>query len=344
MTDVRNKHFAIAMGLAVLATPTLTGCGTVGSRLIANEDDYAAYRKVRTSARIDTRLVASAAYLDAHPNGQWEHQVRPWFDRAEARYWNRIKETRAGLSTYLRNLPNGPHAAQAAQALAAYRDNQKSARKELLLLKAAMTEQRLASLAQQRDQAFSAFTEWLGRILSINTWGRPTSHLDHETIFAWRIDPPKGTCSDNLCSKLVLQTYQLPGGGENAERQLLMDVILILDQGRLHEVRLAGPGLFSRLYETGANQIVNFDDSSSRSEAISYAIQVVGGAAQAQLPAQKCALAPLDPIIFNRSCNGWTLTMTAAVSPADDDVVSVIGPQPASLAPSQTEQNTSNIK
>jgi len=312
------------VGAVVCAS--LLGCGSIGSQLVANNGEYLAYREVRTSERLDARLAASSAYLSAHPDGQWAQEVRPWFERAELRYWLRIKETPAGLASYLETLPDGPHAAEATALLAAYRERQEAARKELLDLSAAMTEERLAELAKQREVAQEAFVSWLGRFLAIESWGKRTSELDHEFIFAWRIDPPHGTCVDDRCAKLVQYAYELPGGGEQSERRLVMDVVVQLDQGMVEQAKLEGPGLFSRLYEAGAKQPVPYDDPSARVEAIAYAVEVIGGAVEARMPAQRCALDTVAPVVLHRSCDGWTVTVTAAEQAGEDDVVSISGP------------------
>lgn len=324
-SKVRRAASRIGVAYAALLL-SVSGCASVGGRLVADHDEYVAYRNVRTSDRLDGRLVASHAYLKAYPEGRWATEVEPWFARAELRYWLRIKETPAGLATYLENLPDGPHAVEAAGALRDYRERQRAARKELLDLEAAMTEERLAELQRQRQAALESFTSWLGRFLSVDTWGERTSHLDHETIFAWRIDPPKGRCEADLCTKIEQRPYELPGGGDQSERRLVMEVVLVLEQGMLRETRLQGPGLFSRLYETASNKPVEHDDPGARVEAIAYAVDVVGGAAEARMPAGECAEQPVAPIVLKRACKGWTLEAVAGERAGQDDVVSISGP------------------
>lgn len=312
----------VRLGLACLL---LGGCASAGG-LVASNDEYLAYRKVRTSARLDERLAASEAYLAVYPKGRWAGDVRPWYERAELRYWLRIQETPAGLATYLETLPQGPHAAEAAAALAAYRERQAAARKELLDLRAAVTEQRLGEIARQRDEALDVFTGWLGRFVAIDSWGEGTSRLAHETIFAWRIDPPKGACEDDQCTKPIQMPYRLPGGGEDAERLLVLDVVFVLENGALQEARLQGPALFSRLYEVGAKRAARTSNPSVRVDAIAYAVDVVGGAVEARLPVGRCAVDPVAPVVLHRACDGWTVRVVAAENPEDDDVVSVVGP------------------
>ena len=311
----------------------------MGGTLISDHSEYVAYRKVRTSDRLDVRLVASHAYLRSYPRGRWAKEVEPWFDRAELRYWLRIKETPAGLETYLQNLPEGPHAAEASQALRDHRERLRIARKELLDLKAAMTEERLAEIQHQRQATLESFTSWLGRFLSIRSWHERTSHLDHETIFAWRIDPPKGRCQGDLCTRIEQWPYELPGGGELAERRLVMEVVLVLDQGMLRETRLQGPALFSRIYEAATKKPVQHDDLNARIEAIAYAVDLVGGAAEARMPAQDCANQAVAPIVLSRACTGWTVQAIAGENAGDDDIVSISGPS-VSQHDSESPSNT----
>lgn len=312
--------------VCALSTSSLAGCGAAVTRLAANNDEYLAYRNVRTSERIDDRLAASHAYLTQHPDGHWEKEIRPWYERAELRYWLRIKETPSGLATYLRILPDGPHASEARATLASYRERQRDARKELLDLKAATTEERLSELARQREDTQAEFTSWLGRFLSIDSWAEPTSSLEHAFIFAWRIDPPKGTCVEDRCAKLVQRAYEIPGGGDDAERLLVMDVVLQLEQGMLREARLEGPSLFSRLFEASTKQPVRYDSPTVRVDAIAYAIDMVGGAVEARLPRSRCSLDPTAPVVLHRECDGWAVKVVAAENPGDEDIVSISGP------------------
>jgi len=51
--------------------------------------------------------------------------------------------------------------------------------------------------------------------LTIDTWGERTSHLDSETLYAWRIEPPGARCVDDRCARSVRLAFSLPGGGDD---------------------------------------------------------------------------------------------------------------------------------
>jgi len=308
----------------VLAVGLMAGCSVVSGFAVSNSE-YVAYRKVRTSSQLTDRLAASEAYLASYPSGLWADEVFPWHEQAELAYWKRAQTSQDGLEQYLRALPTGPHAAQAAEKLAALLDRKADDRIELLELSAATTEERFSEWSRQRDDAREVFTRWLGRALSVESWGQPTGNLPHEVIFNWRIDPPKGTCQDDYCIKSIQMEYRVPGGGDEAERIFLLDVVLLLESGRLQEVRLQGSGLFSRLYEVGAKRTVRFDDPQARRDAISYAVDVVGGAAEARLPAARCTIQSDGLVALHRSCEGLTVRVEVAASIENDDVVSIHG-------------------
>jgi hypothetical protein len=295
----------------------------------APSDDYLAYRRVRVSAKLEQRMQASVAYLERFPNGRWSDQVRPWFERAEARYFEHRRDDASGLATYLELLPTGPHAGQARALLEVLRARARQAQKERLGLEAMMTEERLGALAAQREQARDAVPMWVGRMLAIDTWGERTSRLDGDMLFAWRMDQPRARCVDERCAKIMQLPFALPGGGESAMREMVIEVVIVLGlaDGGVEEGRVEGPQLFSRLFEASKAKPVAPDDTAARVQAISHAVEVVAGAAEARLPKDRCAVEAVAPVVLARRCDGWTLTVRAAELPTDDDVVVVRGPR-----------------
>ena len=326
--------------LAAIALVWLAGCGSAASQLVAPNDEYLAYRKIRTASELEARLERSTAYLAQFPHGQWAGEVQPWFERAELRFWLQRAESPAGWASYLRTLPDGPHAAEAKRELDDFRRRQRESDVEMIGIEASLTEERLAELQRERDEARGAFSEWLGRFLTIDTWGQRTSALDHTFVFAWRIDPPHARCEDDRCAKLVRFPYALPGGGASAARELVMDVVLVLDQGMVREARIEGPNLFSRLYEASLKRPVAHDDASARVAAIAFAVEVAGGVVEARLPKVRCARSVVAPVVLDRECEGWSIRVRAAEYPGEDDVVAIRGPntesQPASAEDAAT--------
>ncbi len=318
---------AVVTVLLAAAVSGLGACASVGTTIVAPQSEYLAYRRARTSLTVEDRLRGSWDYLAAFPTGRWAGELRPWFDRAEAKYYAHRSETAADLIAYLAVLPNGPHADEAKRQLSMHRARAAEAHRDQLDLDARFTEQRLGALARQRETTREAFSLWLSSLLSIRTWGQRTSALDDEFLFAWRIDKPQARCVEERCSKLVTLDYEVPGGGVLAKRELLIDVVLELSNGMLQEGRLEGPGMLSRLYEASTGKPVAPEDKYARWQATEYATEVVVGAAEARLPEARCAAKAAPPVVLLRACDGWTLTVRAAETPAEDDVVSVRGPK-----------------
>lgn len=302
----------------------LSGCGPLGT-MAAPQDEYVAYRKVRTAKAVQQRLQASHDYLQAFPQGRWRQEVRPWFERAEARYWSRREESYQGLAEYLALLPRGPHAARAELELRQHRARNRELQSSNLLQEARSREQRLADKARARETARDAFGAWVGRMLAIESWGDRTSALGSEFLFAWRVDKPRARCVDDRCAKLVELPFELPGG-EMGDRVMMFEVVLLLREAVVVEARLEGPGMFSRLYEAAKLKPVAHDDPAARDQAVQYAVEFIGGAAEARLPAERCRVESAAPVVLKRACDGWSLEVIAAAIPADDDVVKVSGP------------------
>lgn len=311
---------------ATIMIAALSGCSSFVSTVTAPTDDYLAYRRVRTSRTAEERLHASSEYMTHHPRGEWRREVKPWFDEAEARYFASRRENPAGLATYLEILPDGPHSAEARRALALVRTRAQAAAKERLAFKARYTEERLAALAQQREATVFAFGTWIGRAMAIRSWTERTSALDSDFIFAWRIEKPRGRCDDDRCSKMVQLPYQLPGGGDDADRVMVIEIALKLVDGGVDEISIGGPALFSRLFEAATTKRVAVDDVAARIRAIEFAIEFVGGSIEARVPAASCSFEPVAPVVLLRSCSGWTVKLVAAEQLTDDDLVVIRGP------------------
>lgn len=317
---------ALVLGFMVLSVFGGGGCAAAGKQMTASNREYLAYRTVRTSDRLDQRLFAAHNYLVQYPDGRWVAEVQPWYEQTEQQYWALLKSSKEGISRYLQALPMGLHAPQATAALAVYQERENAKRRELLEIQAANTEERLAMLAEQRQRAHDLFTSWLVRWLGITTWQHPTSWLDHNVLFEWRIAPPQAKCIDDRCAKLIEQPYEIAGGGDHALRMLLMDAVLMLHNGVVNEARLEGPGLFSRLFEATNQRSLNINPLALRIEAIAYVISLVGGAIEAKMPRERCNREPVSPVVLDRSCDGWTVKVIVADQPDQDDVVSIVGP------------------
>jgi hypothetical protein len=320
-------RWAVQRVMAIALAWTALGCGSEAATILAPQDEYMAYRRVRTATVLNDRLRESSDYLQRYPKGRWREQVRPWYERAEAKYWGHRNETASDLAEYLQVLPDGPHSLEARKQLRILQLRAEQARVERLDLEARYTEERLAELVRERERAKESFAFWLSSLLSIDTWGRRTSALDHELLFAWRIDKPKARCVDDRCSKLLDLPYSMPGGGSRAAREMVLEAVILLVDGGVDEARIEGPGLLSRLYEAATSKAVEPGDAQARANAIEFGIDFISGAAEAHLPAARCAVDATMPVILSRSCDGWTLTVKVAESLAEDDVLVIRGPR-----------------
>jgi hypothetical protein len=303
----------------------LSGC-ELAHTVVGPRDEYDAFRRVRSANTVPARLRASHDYLSRFPQGQWVDEVRPWYQRAEARFFVHREQSPPGLQEYLQVLPDGPHAAAARLELERHYARVAEGKRSRLEIEARFTEERLAELARQRENARETFGAWVGRLLAIDSWGDRTSALDHEFIYAWRIDKPGARCVDDRCVKLVELPFELPGGSDQSMRELHFEVVVRLRQGMVHQASLQAPGMFSRVYEAARMKPVLPDDRAARVDAIAFAVEFLGGAAEATLPAARCRRDPVGEVVFHRACDGWSMQAVAASDPAEDDIVVVQGP------------------
>ncbi len=314
-------------GAAILALASLTACGSWVPRLIAPQGEYLAYRKVRIAEKIEPRLASSETYLRRYPHGAWDAEVRSWFDPTEEKYFASQRESNAGLASYLNVLPAGPHAEQAKAMLALRREEARKQAKEELEERARLTEERLAARALAREKARETVTGWLGRTFAIGTWGDRDSYAGSAFFSAWNGEPPTPQCNSDRCTKTVPLPFAMPGTGEDTKRMMVLDVVIALENGGLAEARLQGPGLFSRLYEASTAKPVRPNDGSARVAAIAFAVEVVGGAAEARLPGTRCSQDVVAPVVMSRGCDGWALEVRAAMVAEGDDEIVVRGPR-----------------
>ena len=112
---------APARARAVLASLALTACGCA---VTATTSEYALYRQTRVLPGVEERLAAADDYLRKYPHGALADDVRARFKREEALYYKSKKDSVAGLASYLRALPSGPHGVEAAGRIGALRTKQ----------------------------------------------------------------------------------------------------------------------------------------------------------------------------------------------------------------------------
>lgn len=315
---------------AALTALTVSACAA-SHTLTADPGDYALYRRTRTAETAEARLTASAEYLEKMPEGRWRAEVKRWFERAEPRYFAWAERSTPRLERYLGVLPRGPHASAARERIAELDLGAriKRQRDESVLEEALAVEGKLADAAAMRRALVTAVTDWTRRLSTIESWGQPTSELDHELLFRYRMQEPAARCADERCSKLLELPFAIPDGGKLRARKALMEIELGLYRGTVVRARLAGPELWSRLSEASELRPVRPDDAQARAEAIARSVQIVEGALPASLGRVECRREPVSPVVLLAEC-GVRVTMRAGTTAELDDelVIEPIGGNP----------------
>ncbi|MCC6666712.1 MAG: hypothetical protein IT375_23370 [Polyangiaceae bacterium] len=308
----------------LLLASALGGCAATQS-VTADTTDYDLYRRTRTATSSEARLRASFDYLERAPDGRWRPEVKAWFDRAEPLYWERMQTSVGGLRAYLATLPRGPHGKLAAERVLEQRAGARmdQARDRELLDDALSVEQRLADADQMRKTVVRELGEWTARLATIPSFGKPTSELPHETIHHYRVLEPVARCADERCKKTLALPYAIPDGKRLSARKALLDVELGLYRGNVVRARLAGPELWSRLYECSDRTPVRADDAQARTEAIARAVQIVESALGPRFAEASCQREAVSPWVLERECRGVRIRMQAALTPETDDEITV---------------------
>ena len=329
--------------LVLVSSNLLAGCA-VGKQLTAPKSDYEAYRRTRTAHSMPKKLEASWSYLRERPAGRWRGEVRAWFREHEPQYWARAGERLPRLREYLAMLPDGPHAEEARERVERLELELalERRREQKIGERGREIEERLQSAATMRRALLKSFGGWVRRLASIDSWGERTSALDHELLFAWRIDPPGARCRGRRCARMVVLPYAIPDEGKVTERRAIFDVVIELDaDGGVDRALVTGPDLFNRVGEAAQLVPTKPSDAQARAESIGHAVQIVEAALAPVMPATPCSREAVSPHVLVRECNGVRLEMIAAAEPGQEDRIVVFSvalptplgkPKPASEA------------
>jgi hypothetical protein len=304
----------------------IAGCGFAG-RALSSPREYEAYRSTRAGYTVEDRLRAAKLYLGQFPQGRFAEEVQRLFDEEERRFFQAQRGTVAGLDWYLKILPDGPHANDA-QLLTLELERQAAAQREDALVQRGRTiERRLAAAELQRRRAVEEPVNWVTALASSQRWGRATWEQPAELLRALRTEPAPGRCEEVRCLRTRSVIFQVPvRGGGLEERALTYDLLLELHRGGVVRGALRGPALFSRLYEAARGKPLPPDPLEARAEAVSHALELVGGAFEAVAPAASCDRGIRPPQILLRQCNGWRVAVIAGDGAAEDDLIEVEGP------------------
>jgi len=311
----RPAWLAAALALGCASLPTLT----------ERPEEYHLYRAARVAPTLEQRLQAADRYLHDVPNGPHTKQLRHWFGPTEERYFLAAFEHLPRLYAYRDALPNGPHIEDVRSRIVVLEGkrsqlvNRVSAENERI----AATQAHLREVDAQRRAFVTTFKEWTARLTKISTFGEPTSELNDETIFAFRLSEPRGSCQGDSCRKLLQLSYEVPGERELVKRAALLEVQLELDRGLLVRARLAGPELWTRLAEALALRPLPNPTAEERADAINRSAMLVRALLEPSLPAAECDVPAQAPLVVQRKCRGLEARMLAGQSTLDDDSIEI---------------------
>ncbi len=327
---VRAAALAPRLLLALLCV-LLPACASLPT-LSERPEDYHLYRAIRVAPTQEERLRAAFRYLREVPKGPRREEVQRWFDHAEEQYYLQAFQRLPNLYAYELALPQGPHIAEVRSRIAAIEA------RRLAMSDHELKEDRRIAAAQDRvvqaDASRRAFVgvlkDWTARLAKVRSFGEPTSELDHETIFAFRLSPPHGVCQADRCRKLLQLVFEVPGERELVARAALLEVELQLERGRLTRARLAGPELWTRLAEALSLTALPSPSPEQRADAVQRSALLVRAVLEPVLPRAECEVKAEPPIVVERSCRGLRARMLAGAGGTEDDSFEVA---PALSAP-----------
>jgi hypothetical protein len=307
--------------------PFALGC----ARLVANTDDYAAFRATRVGHDLERRLEAAERYLARRPHGAFADDVRAYVARAEPVFYASRSGSIAGLEAYLRVLPGGAHAGEASRRL----HELQAERAEADSLGAAASAAAAAheEAAASRERARDAFVTWLGLAASPALFGAPVAEAPKAFVVSWSLSLPQPTCAPaegpepgRRCAKLLELTYAVPSPSGPEARELTLEIAIDEDpDGKPRRISLGGPELWSRLEETRSRRALAPEDAAARIDAVADAIELVrqtlGGHGAG------CEAPVVAPVVLDSRC-GAVHALVRTGSPEDPDDRVILEPLP----------------
>ena len=316
--------------LLLLALLCLVGCAEMGRRATVSVDEFASYRRFRVAPTVEQKLAASVDYLRNNPEGNYHAEVSRWLKHAEVGYVVRAWDDAPRLRAFLAAVPSGAYSSRAAERLVELEITEEYRQKSAHAfdVHVAALESRLARAEAGRRELLRGVVGWARRLSRLRGFGRRISELDDELIFAFRLDPPLARCSGDFCTKTLSVAYDVPEGKAQSAREAIYDVGMRLEHGGVRAAWLSGPELFTRIGEAVRVAAVSPTDLGARVEAIGQATQVLALAVEPALPASRCAVDAVSPVVLRRVCDGVDLRVVSALELGEEDLVSI---QPAQV-------------
>ena len=307
----------------------LIGCASLAT-LTERPEEYRLFRASRVAPTLEERLRAADRYLREAPRGLHATQVRGWFDKEEERYYLAAFNRLPNLYAYAAVLPRGPHIEDVKSRITALeiRRSAPSKRDKEEDAQIAATQARLVDADVKRRAFVAVFKDWTARLSKIQTFGEPTSELNDETIFAFRLSEPRGACQGDTCRKLLELSYPVPGEGELVDRAAVLEIQLNLQRGLLARARLGGPELWTRLAEALSLTALPSPTPEQRADAVNRASLLVRALLEPRFPAAECDAHAEPPVMLERSCRGLRVRMVAGQNTTDDDSIEIAPASP----------------
>lgn len=338
---------AACVALAVVAGAALGGCGPA-AQIASSRDDYRLYRQTRIAPTLEARLAAAHRYLKAAPDGQYAEELREWFGPAERGYVAKAQDSLPKLRAYLAALPDGPSAPEVrsrADELTLVIERRKRFESERNSRNAELAVALERALQQRRDYVREV-TLWLTQVAQVRSFGEPMAKLSPVFMERMGLTDPVTACLAGICSKFVDTRFAVPQSAPNSVGRLLprdasFYVELAFEKERLTGVRLRGRELFSRIGEAFDVRPVSFADPQGRAEAIGRALALIGNALPEALAAPACERPAVSPVVLERVCDGFRLTVTAGLASGEDDIVMLEPEKPVSRSGPKSQKEKS---
>jgi hypothetical protein len=336
MACARTLVWAISAAIGAIGA---ISCGPLRS-YTAPPDDYAAYRSTRVAPSFEGRLQAASTYLERFPKGEFEPEVRAYFERAEPVFFAAKSGSVEGLELYLRLLPKGPHSAEALASMKRLRQARTDAEE---LAGATELGARLSILAAGRTRVRTEVEAWIRRFLDRAAWDRPLARAPDDLIVAWRLALPEPVCGPPVegdpptiarrCSKLMELPYTVVGEEGPEELQATIEIALTEDaDGRPLGVSIGGPDLFLRIEETVIARAASRDDRAARLRGASRVVEMARRQFQAHVSEDPACKKPAGaPSLLRLACHDFSILVRMGLE-GEDDIIRLEGPSGADAA------------